>query len=1152
MTWMRCWQGGLLVLMALANAAEAQVQSNLAARMEPVASILERPARLEVHDVPLEQALIKLYENSGVPVSFSPSLLPENVAVSCACPTATVREALNRLLENTGLHYREIAAVVLIVDVSAQPEITRDRPPVRYAALDELAPLPPTSRMRVATLGTITGRVSDAATQQPLSGASVSIIGTQLGTLTDPEGRFSLSGVPPGTHGVRANMIGYAPLEQTVEVVDGQIAVVNFAMEAEAVTLEGVVAVGYGTQRRRDVTGAVTSINAEEATDAVPIASVQQAIQGRVAGVQITQSSSEPGGGVRIRVRGAGSINASNDPLYVIDGLPISDAGGVTSNSRQTLTERNPLNALNPNDIASIEILKDAAATAIYGARGANGVVLITTKRGSAGETRIDYEGYAGMQQVANKIDVLNAQEYMQVLNDIRTDQGLPAEFSSEELAASGTGTDWQEEIMRSAPMQSHQLSFSGGSETNRYFASFGYLGQEGVVRGSGMDRYTGRLNSSHERGDLRFGVNLNSSVIEDDFAPGGIGINMASGAIFAALQVPPTLSIRDSNGDFTDPQNDINNPVAIIEGIEESARTTRIFGNLYGEYDLQDWLTARVNVGTDRFNIRHDTYESRLTLNGAGAGGIADARSVEGSSDLAELTLTLNRTFADRHNLTLLGGTTYQIFRNRSFGASTQGFPSDVTGVDNLALGAAYQRPSSSRSSNQLLSYLGRLNYDYEGRYLATLSLRADGSSRFGEENRFGYFPSVALGWRLSDEPFLRNAPFLNDLKLRLSYGVTGNQEIGNYRSLLLLGTGATSVLGETPVVGTEPSRIPNPALKWERTTQLNLGTDFTLFDNRLSGSVELYRKDTEDLLLDFPLPLSTGFGFITRNAGAVRNEGIELTLNTINLEGPLKWESGLTFSTLRNRVLDLAGAREAVIGGVGWVPDFALVREGAPIGAYFGYQVDGIVQEGETVPGRSGVTPAPGDLKVRDVNGDGVITADDRMIIGSPFPEFTFGLTNTFSYGPLSLSVFVQGVQGQEIFNATWTFSDSPINFVRNRLAEPYLNRWTPSNPTNEHPSFVDPSSWAGNTVNSRAVQDASYIRLQNVTLTYDLPSSLLGDLTGAASVYVSGQNLVTFTDYSGYNPDVSVRGSSNFLVDMSAYPLARIITAGMSLRF
>ncbi|MBW3629014.1 MAG: TonB-dependent receptor, partial [Gemmatimonadetes bacterium] len=973
--------------------------------------------------------------------------------------------------------------------------------------------------------------------------------GTTFAALTNVNGNYTIAGVPSGTHTLRASRVGYGAAERTVTVAAGQAVTSNFTLVAQAVELEGIVAVGYGTARRRDVTGAVASVDVDQIKTGVT-ASVAQVLQGHVPGVQITQASAEPGGGVSVRIRGSGSINADNEPLYVIDGLPISNVAATPGAPVFNTRPRNPLNALSPDDIESIEVLKDASATAIYGSRGANGVILITTKRGRAGGLNVEYEGYMGYQAPTRQLEMLGAVEYMALLNDLRRDQREAPEFTPEEMAAVGRGVNWQEEIFRSAPVTNHHLSLSGGGDSHRFYASLSAFDQEGVTISSGTTRYTARMNVEQNAvGDrLKIGLNLNASFINDDNVPLGTVSNEAAGIITSAIYQDPTMSILDGKGRYEQSTLvNVENPLGLAREVDDFARTNRTFGNAFAEYDLLEGLRAKVNLGTDRQAARRDFYMTTNTRRGAEQSGLAQVGSNERTSALAEFTLNYNREVGDDHRIDLLGGSTYQTFSAMNLLANAETFVSDAFRSDNLAAGdRATFDVGSNRNRNQLLSYLGRANYTLLDRYLLTVSFRADGSSRFGAERKFGYFPSAALGWRVSDEDFMQAQDLVSDLKLRVSYGITGNQEIGNYNSLVLLGVTGRAYFDETPHVGISPTQVPNPELKWETTRQFDVGMDFGFLENRVTGSADYFIKNTSDLLLNLPIPATTGFGVMLQNVGAVRNHGWELALNTDNLTGDFGWTTRFNASSVRNRVTDLAGLPMILQGQAGFTREFTILREGTPLNSYYGYIVDGIFQREENIAQSPQPEARPGELKYRDVNGDGKITPDDRTVLGSPFPDLAVGLGNTLSYGPLELDAFIQGSFGNEIINLNRIESENPISFRRNRLRESYTDRWTPQNPTNKTPSGIPVRVAYGGVVNSRAVEDASYVRLRNVELRYQLPTSRLG--LRSAAMFISGQNLWTLTGYSGFDPEVSSFGDSNLVVDYSAYPNARTVTAGM----
>jgi TonB-linked SusC/RagA family outer membrane protein len=979
-----------------------------------------------------------------------------------------------------------------------------------------------------------------------LPGVTVVLKNTKIGTTTNPDGSFELT-VPAPSGTLAVSFVGYLTKEVSL---NGQLSI-RISLTEDIKALEEVVVVGYGTQKKKDITGAVSSLDTKEFNKGVQT-SVDQLIAGRAAGVQTTQASAEPGGGVSIRIRGANSINANNEPLYVIDGLPIDNSPVVPGSPLVTDgATRNPLNALNPNDIESVEILKDASATAIYGSRGANGVVLITTKKGAKGGLTVNYNVYGAYQKVTRTVPMLSAPQYISLLNDLRKDQGQPAEFTPDQIAAIGKGTDWQKEIFREAYAQNHQLAFSGGQDKLNYYASFNYLNQEGVVSSSGIKRYVGRANLAYTDDKFKFGVNLNTSQVKDDFVPNGLSINESAGIINTAIFQDPTLPVRNADGSYGETQIvNLENPVALANEVFDVAETNRTFGTVFGEYFFTPAFSAKINVGSDRQNARRDSYITRLTKRARGTNGVADAQANNTQNNLIEFTARYNKSLGSSHQLEALAGYTYQQFEVNSFGAGSMNFASDAFLTDNLAAGAKTTFDVGSfRSKNQLLSYLGRVNYNLLDKYLLTASFRADGSSKFGQNNKYGFFPSLALGWRIKDENFLQDVQLVSDLKLRGSYGLTGNQDIGSYKSLVLLGPQGQASYDGTSYVGISTTQLPNADLKWETTSQLDVGADFGILDNRITGTLDYFYKETKELLLQLPVPRTTGFSTTFQNVGGMKNQGIEIGINTVNLQGPVTWRTNLNFSRVRNEVTELAGLPQILQGEAGFSKEFSIIRVGAPLNAFYGYVVEGVFQQGEDMAASAQPLAQPGEYRYKDVNQDGIITTADRTILGSPFPDYTFGISNDFSYGPFSFSFFVQGVQGSSVFNLNRTESENPNSFRRNRLAESYTDRWTPQHPTNENSSGIAPKVAYASNINSRAVEDASYIRLKNVQLSYTLPVSKLRYIKGA-QLYVTGQNLVTLTNYTGSDPEVSAFGSSNVRADYNAYPLTRTYTVGINL--
>ncbi|WP_211229719.1 SusC/RagA family TonB-linked outer membrane protein [Olivibacter sitiensis] len=991
----------------------------------------------------------------------------------------------------------------------------------------------------------ISGKITDRLTNEPLVGASVKVIGSTNGTTTNAEGKYSIT-ISAGTEKLSVSFIGY----QSQEVNLAGRTIVNIALTADDSELDEVVVVGYGTVKKSDLTGSVTTLSAKDFNQGA-ITSADQLIAGKAAGVQVVQNSGEPGGGISVNIRGVGSINAGNSPLYVVDGLPLDNSSAVSgsgANFTGMRTARNPLNSINPNDIASIEVLKDASATAIYGSRGANGVVLITTKSGASGAMKVNYDAYAGFQNVANKIRLLNASEYMQTINAI-----IDAGGGSDNQRVSGInngGTDWLEEVYQpNAAIQNHNLSFSGGGEHTTFMTSFNYYDQDGVLINSRNKRYTARINLEHRVMDrFKLGLSLSTSYSKDDYVPNGMDLNERAGIIYAAINYDPTLSMFDEQGKYTlSTDMNIDNPLAIGNGKKAVSNLYRTFGTVYGEYQLADGLSAKLNIGGDIVNQRRDTYINRLTIDGGAAGGIASILQGKNSNYLAEATINYNKTFQNSA-LNAVIGMTGQRFIDDDFSAEARGFPSDATGTNNLNLGDPTTHiTGSGKSSNSLLSYLGRVNYTLHDKYLFTTALRIDGSSRFGANNKFGYFPSVALGWKINEEDFLSGVETLNSLKLRTSWGKTGNQEIGNNQSMSTFGTGLKTVFDGIQVSSTAPSRLANPDLKWETSEQINAGLDFGILHNRISGTIDWYTKNTRDMLLSLPIPRSTGFSSMMTNIGSMQNSGFELMLATNNLTGAFKWDSNISFNTLKNKVTNLGGIPNIITGSAGSTGQIAIIEEGRPLHSFYGYEIIGIWQQGDDFSVTND-NVNPGDIKYLDVNGDGVVNAEDRVILGDSFPDFIWSFTNTFSYKNIGLYIFFEGVNGVSMLNNNAVDTYFPANLKRNRLAEPLLNRWTPENPSTTYPSFVTPNVQGQKTVNSYTVEDASYIRLNTVRLSYQLPMS--GRAIKSASVYVSGQNLFTITDYTGYDPALNPNGSANFRIDWNAYPSARTFLLGINI--
>ena len=880
--------------------------------------------------------------------------------------------------------------------------------------------------------GSIAGQVVEAASGEAIPGVNVALVGTTVGATTDVDGRYLIDGVEPGAYEVQASFIGYeTTVIADVQVEAGAVATVDIQMAEETLGLDEVVVTGYGQQRRRELTGAISSVDAEELSE-VTVSSLDQALQGRVTGVTVSPNSGKPGDAVQINVRGVGTFG-NNNPLYVIDGVPV-----FNSASGLGLGQSNPLSTLDPSSIESLEILKDASATAIYGARAANGVVLITTKRGRPGATRVSFTASAGVQNVYDRISVLNSREYAELAEEADiagfgelTDANANL-FEPERL---NQNTDWQDEAFSSAPVQDYGLTISGGTEAANYAVILNYFDQQGTLPDNGFTRYSARVNTDFKIGSrIRFGES--ASISRGNWVG---GFEPATDFIQELLQSAPTYPVRDPNnlGGFAGPRSELSgrnnrsNRIAEMVLIDNLTQQNRLLGNVYGELDVIEGLTARLNAGGDFLYGEADVFNPRYELGNrsSSTATLNENRRTE-NTYLLEGTLSYTNSFGD-HTVDGVAGYSQQESRLDDVNGSIQDFPNNDVRVINAGFGQT--NLSGGAAEWAIRSLLARVNYSFQERYLLTATFRRDGSSRFGPNNRFGNFPSFSLGWIASEEAFLQDVAWLSNLKVRGSWGQVGNQEIPNYAWISTIEPAARYVLGGNAVPGAAYLGAGNPDLKWETTTQTDLGVDLDLFDYRLTLAVDLFRKDTDDILLRLPVAATSGFrpnrGPV-RNAGKVRNEGIELSAEYREATGDFQYTIAANFSTIRNEVLSLGGGAP-VVDRLQSDPNFAttITEVGGPIGAFYGHVVEGLFQESDFTTDADGNLvlqdgiatqggAAPGDIRFQDRNGDGVINDDDRQVIGNPFPDFTYGLRGDLRYKGWDLSLFVDGVQGRDLY--------------------------------------------------------------------------------------------------------------------------------------
>lgn len=965
----------------------------------------------------------------------------------------------------------------------------------------------------------ISGTVSDE-NGDPLPGATVTIANTTKGTVTDLDGYFSMQ-VDDGAT-LLVSFIGY----KTKSITIGNQTQFSITMELDDTALEEVVVVGYGTVKKSDLTGSVSSVKAEE-INAFPTSNVMQAISGRAAGVQIIQNSGAPGAGISVRIRGTNSIQGGNEPLYVVDGFPFSG---------------NPTN-LNNFDIESIEVLKDASATAIYGSRGANGVVLITTKQGKEGTSKVDFETSYSMQSIRNTLDLMNGSEYAEIQNIQAANDNIPLYFTEEEVAGFGQGFDWQNLIFTDAPILSTSLNVSGGSPKTKYSISGSFFGQDGIIKGSDYDRYSLRANINHTISDklsLLFNSNLTHLKTERRDSGGG---SRGNSMIGAALSAAPISQPYNEDGSYNVLGNeypfiapDIVNPLNYLNEQMSIVKANIVLSNLAFVYNPIPDLTLKISGGIENRDDRTDAYTSRNFFN---SDGRASVSTTQFRSLLSENTLSYDKTFASKHQLNALLGFTYQDFTSTYFSGSGVGFLSDSFETYSLQAASTPGIPSSGYSNSVLISYLGRINYTFDDRFLFTFSFRTDGSSKYSPGNKWGYFPSGAFAYRVFKESFVENSNWLSDLKVRTSWGLTGSQAISSYATLNQLSPGNT-VFQNTLYNTFAPSTVLPGDLKWETTEQIDVGLDFGFLDDRILFNADYYIKNTRDLLNTVRLPSSLGFTTTIQNVGKVQNKGIELSLDGKVLTGDFKWDVFGNISFNKNKVVSLHNG-EDILGAYVSVlvvgDNVTILREGRPIGQFWGYQEDGYDENG--------------NINFVDQDDNGIINDNDKTYIGDPNPDFIFGFNSTMNYKNFEFSFFLQGSHGNDIFNVSSITSSMDFGQGMNMPKDVLYDHWTPENTDAKYPRISRNTEVR---VSDRFVEDGSYLRFKNIQLAYNLPSALLFKKSlNSAQVYVSAQNFITLTGYSWWDPEVNSRGAGTQLgIDHYSYPIPKSLTMGVRLGF
>lgn len=1061
---------------------------------------------LHMNEASLYQVVSEIKNQTAFEFAYDANLETTKIGlVSVKAKDESIDQVLTGIFNGTGLRYRIIDRIILL----SKDEIT--------TSLEAVMAYP------------VTGVVRDK--NGPLPGVTVRIKGTTTGTITNTDGLFKIDAEKPEAVLV-FSYIGFI----TKEVVLNGQQHIEVLMDEDVMNLDEVVVMGYGTQRRRDITGAVSTVNSSDIKK-IPVAGIDQALQGQSAGVQVTQDYGTPGSSMQIRIRGIGTIGDS-DPLYVIDGVPTKEM----------------INSLNTNDIESITVLKDASAAAIYGARAANGVVLINTKKGIPGQTQVQLNAQYGIQQISNKLDLLTADDYAMISDEALVNAGLEP-FWAESGAVLGKGTDWQDQIFRNAAFNKYDLSVSAGNAGTSYMLGIGYFGQNGIVKFSDFKRYNLRFNIDSKVNDkLTVGSNMNLSKIDENLIDTEI-----NGVVRAAIFQPPTIPVYDETGNYAGPgenEGDAQNPLGMADRSDKSSGNNQLFGNVFAQYQIIPSLTFKTNVGLNVYSLQTRDFEPTFTEGNANRVINSFSHQDVDYFDVNwENTLDYTKTSGD-HKLGVLVGNTMQNSRTEFISGYRENFSNNDEYLQQLDAGSSNDKTRGNLTEWSLLSYFSRVNYEFADKYLVSVNARLDGSSRFGKSNRWGLFPSASVGWRLSNEKFFK-VKAIDDLKLRASWGQLGNQDIGLYAfassmQQVYYTFGIPQVLN----VGYYPAADFNPDVKWETTTQTNLGLDLSAFQYRFYFSADYYVKNTTDMLLILPQAATSGFSSTGyENLGEVQNKGLEFVAQWRDNIGKLNYNLGANLSTFKNKVIQLGEYSDAITSGLFF--DMSTRTEvGHSIREFYGYVTEGIFQNEAQIEAHADQPGAvPGDIIFKDINKDGVINSDDRTFIGNPYPDLFFGFNAGISWRNFDINLFFQGQTGNEIYNATkFWLTNSGYNY--NKGTE-ILERWTGEGTSNTEPrvSVVDANQNARGS--DRYIEDGSYLRLKNLQIGYTLPSEIAHKAgMKNARVYFSGGNLLTFTKYTGYDPEVGVSraalGDRTIGFDEVTYPQNKSFIFGLNLTF
>lgn len=1106
---------------------------------------------LDLENASLKETLKQIESRTSIRFTYKSEDVPAFKRVTMHRTAQKLDEVLNELFRNSGLTYESAGSHVVIIHRVSNTENTE----------------------AVTAPALLKGRITDEK-GAPIPGVSVSVKGTKAGAVTNPEGYFTLTA--PESEGILvASFMGFVKKE----LAFSGAGTYNITLQPEARGLNEVMVIGYGSTTKKDLTGSVGRVEMDDLRKA-PVFTFTEALAGRVAGVQVSSNDGQPGQGQNIIIRGSGSLTQSTAPLYVVDGFTMEDFQS---------------NSLNPEDIASITVLKDASGTAIYGARGSNGVVVIQTKKGVSGKPVITFNTSLGVQELRKQIPMMSPYEFVKTQTEMvdasMAERVYFTDGKTLESYRNAEGINWQDKIFRQGKMQTYNLSMRGGNEQTKYSISGVINNQDALVINSGYKRYLGRVSLDQQISKtIKAGININYSNANSSglVAANNTGTSSVSNYIFANVfgYRPVAANMSALEDDLFDSDVPVGtntvriNPVITAQNTHRVANIGELISNAYITYNILDHLTLNVRGGHRKRQTRGEAFYNSLTPQGAQSP--VNTKGVNGNFSFAENntwnnenTLTYEKTINKVHKLTALGGFSLEGAKTTTYGSSAQQIPNEQLGMLGLDEGTALALTANG-GNYTLQSFFGRLDYNYSSKYLLTLTMRADGSSKFSKGNRWGYFPSAALGWNMAEENFLKQSRVISNSKLRISYGISGNNRIGYFDTYnrISFDDRANGVSFNNGVPGTSAwlSDLGNGNLKWETTELANIGYDLGLFQNRIELTAEVYRKTTRDLLLDAQIPFTTGYATTTKNIGSIRNEGLEISLNTVNVHtGPFRWESSFNISFNRSRVLELTESKtlfSGVSGGFSPAPNLWQAKVGGPISAFNGFVFDGVYQyadfdnpapgvyvlkPGVPANGNTRAAIRPGDIKYRDLNGDGTVNDFDQTVIGRPEPIHIGGFSNNFSYKGLSLNVFFQWSAGNDIFNGNRLVfeGNSQYSYHTNQFAS-WADRWSPENPTNKNFRVGGQGPTARGS--SRVVEDGSYLRLKTLSLAYQVPAKYLGRLhIRNLSISASAQNLITWTNYTGMDPEVSVKSSALTRgFDYSAYPQAQTMVLGINATF